>query len=67
MLFAYLRVAQCTSAISYSLGAMMGPQGPTERAAEIGVAFWKGCAGADLVFHTPLLGIAFAGHVLRTP
>ena len=66
MLFAYLLVTQCTAAISYSLGVKMGTQEPAERVTEVGVAFWKGYAGADLVFYTPLLGIALVGHFLRT-
>ncbi|MEP2029259.1 MAG: hypothetical protein ABJI96_11210 [Paracoccaceae bacterium] len=65
-LFAYLLVAQCTAAISYSLGVKMGTQEPARRVTEVGVAFWKGYAGADLVFYTPLLGIALVGHLLRT-
>ena len=64
MLFAYLLVAQCTAAISYSLGVKIGTQEPARRVTEIGVAFWKGYAGADLLFYTPLLGIALVGHFL---
>jgi hypothetical protein len=66
MLLAYLLVAQCTAAISYSLGIKMGTQEPADRVTEVGVAFWKGYAGADLIFYTPLLGIALIGHYLRT-
>ena len=66
LLFAYLLVAQCTAAISYSLGVKMGTQEPADRVTEVGVAFWKGYAGADLIFYTPLLGIALIGHYLRT-
>ena len=65
-LFAYLLVAQCTAAVSYSLGVKMGTQEPAEHVTEVGVAFWKGYAGADLVFYTPLLGIALVGHLLGT-
>ena len=64
MLFTYLLVAQCTAAISYTLGTKMGTQEPAERITEVGVAFWKGYAGADLVFYTPLLGIGLVGHFL---
>ena len=64
LLFAYLLVAQCTAAISYSLGVKMGTQEPAQRVTEIGVAFWKGYAGADLLFYTPLLGIALVGNFL---
>ena len=53
LLFAYLLVAQCAAAFSYSLGVRMGTQEPAERVSEVGVAFWKGFAGADLVFYTP--------------
>lgn len=64
MLFAYLLVAQCTAAISYSSGVKMGTQEPARRVTEVGVAFWKGYAGADLLFYTPLLGTALVGHFL---
>ena len=62
----YLVVAQCASAISYSLGIRMGTQEPAERITEVGVAFFKGFAGADLVFYVPLLACALTGHALGT-
>jgi hypothetical protein len=65
-LFAYLLVAQCTAAVNYSLGVRIGTQEPAEHVTQVGVAFWKGYAGADLVFYTPLLGVALVGHFLRT-
>lgn len=65
-LFLYLLVAQCTAAISYSLGVNMGTQEPSEYVTEVGVAFWKGYAGADLVFYTPILGIGLLGHIHET-
>ncbi len=61
-LFAYLLVAQCAAALNYRLGVRMGTQEPAARVTEIGVAFWKGFAGADLVLYMPLLGIGLAGH-----
>lgn len=64
ILFAYLLVAQCPAAISYTLGIRMGTQEPAERVTEVGVAFWKGYAGADLVFYTPLLGTALVGQIM---
>ncbi len=63
LLFAYLMLAQCTAAISYSLGVRMGTQEPAERVSDVGVAFWKGYAGADLVFCTPLLGLGLEGQI----
>lgn len=67
LLFTYLIVSQCTAAFSYSLGVRMGTQDPAERVTEVGVAFWKGFAGADLIFYTPLLGIGLVGHYLDAP
>ena len=64
ILFAYLLVAQCTAAMSSSLSGKMGTQDPLKHITEIDVAFFKVYAGADLVFYTPLLGIALAGHFL---
>ncbi len=64
LLFAYLLVAQCTAAFSYSLGVRMGTQETTEQITEVGVAYGKGFAGADLIFYTPLLGIGLIGHYL---
>ena len=61
-LFVYLAVAQCTAAVSYTLGVRMGTQEPAVQVTEVGVAFWKGYAGADLVFYTPLLGLGLIGH-----
>ncbi len=66
LLFAYLVAAQCTAALSYSLGVRMGTQEPAERITEVGVAFFKGYAGADLVFYTPLLGLGLIGHYFET-
>lgn len=66
LLFAYLVAAQCTSAVSYSFGVKMGTQEPADRITEVGVAFFKGYAGADLIFYAPLLGLGLVGHVLDT-
>lgn len=65
LLFFYLAIAQCLSALSYPLGVKMGVQEPASRVTEVGVAFWKGYAGADLVFYTPLLGIGLAADFLE--
>ena len=64
LLFAYLAAAQCLAAVNYALGVKMGTQEPAERITEVGVAFFKGYAGADLIFYTPLLGFALVGHFL---
>ena len=64
LLFFYLVVAQCSAAISYSLGVRLGTQEPAERITDVGVAFFKGYAGADLVFYVPLLGFGLVGHLL---
>ena len=64
LLFAYLLAAQCTAAVSYSLGVKMGTQEPADRITEVGVAFFKGYAGADLIFYTPLLAVGLFGHLL---
>ena len=62
ILFFYLVVAQCLSALNYSIGIRMGAQEPAEQVTEVGVAFFKGFAGADLVLYTPLLGAGLVGH-----
>ena len=66
LLFVYLAAAQCPAAVSYTLGIRMGTQEPSERITEVGVAFFKGYAGADLVFYVPLLGLGLVGHFLET-
>ena len=43
----------------------MGTQEPADSVTQVGVAFWKGYAGADLIFYTPLLGIGLVGHLQR--
>ena len=63
-LFLYLVIAQCIAAISYDLGIRMRTQEPAEQITEVGVAFFKGLAAADLVFYTPILGLGLAGHAL---
>ena len=62
LLFVYLVAAQCAAAVSYSLGVRMGTQEPADRITGVGVAFFKGYAGADLLFYTPLLGLGLIGH-----
>lgn len=66
LLFTYLLIAQCTAAVSYAFGVRMGTQEPAEAVTEVGTAFWKGFAGADLVFYTPLLGLGLIGHLYGT-
>lgn len=66
LLFCYLAVAQGLSALDYELGVRLGAQEPASRITPVGAAFWWGLALADLVFYTPLLGIALAGHWFGT-
>ena len=63
VLFIYLVVAQCISAFDYSTGVRMGTQEPEERITRVGVAFFKGFAGADLLY-APLLALGLVGHLL---
>jgi hypothetical protein len=65
-LFVYLVMAQCISAFDYSLGVKMGTQEPAERITLVGVAFFKGFAGADLIY-APLLALGLAGHIFGAP
>ena len=67
LLLAYLLAAQCTAAFSYSFGVKMGTQEPADRITEVGVAFFKGYAGADLVFYVPLLALGLVGHFFGSP
>lgn len=66
LLFAYLVGAQCTAAFSYPLGVRLGTQEPEENITRVGVAFWWGLAFADLVYYTPLLGLALIAHWLES-
>ncbi len=61
LLFIYLLVAQCLSALNYNLGVRMGFQEPAGKITRVGVAFWWGLAFGDL-FYTPLLGAGLIGH-----
>ncbi len=63
LLVLYLAVAQCTAAVSYEFGVRLGTQEPAEKVTEVGVAFWKGFAVADLLY-TPLLAAGLIGHML---
>ncbi len=65
VLFAYLVFAQCIPAVSYRTGVRMGTQEPPENITEVGVAFFKGFAVADLVLYVPLLGAGLAGQILQ--
>lgn len=66
LLLGYLIVAQCLPAFSYDLGVRMGTQEPAAHVTEVGVAFWKGFCGGDLLVYVPLLGAGLAGHALGT-
>ncbi|MDJ0994005.1 MAG: hypothetical protein QNI90_10550 [Dinoroseobacter sp.] len=67
LLFIYLVVGQCTAAVNYNLSVRLGTQEPSARITEVGVAFFKGYAGADLVFYVPLLGLGLLGHAVGAP
>lgn len=56
LMFWYLFVGQCIPGVHYEWGVAMGTQDPDTTVTEVGVAFWKGFATADLVFYVPLLG-----------
>jgi hypothetical protein len=62
LLFLYLVYAQAIPAFSYQAGVQMGTQEPAAVVTEVGVAFWKGFALADLLVYIPLLAIGLAGH-----
>ena len=64
LLFFYLAVAQCLSALNYDLGIRMKTQEPATQITEVGVSFWWAIALADLVFYTPVLGLGLTGHAL---
>ncbi len=64
LLLGYILAAQCTAAVCYSLGVKMGTQEPADRITEVGVAFFKGYSGADLIFYVPLLVLGLIGHFL---
>ncbi|MGI9317137.1 MAG: hypothetical protein ACR2QW_07400 [bacterium] len=65
LLVFYLMYAQVISAFDYELGVSMGTQESASLITEVGVAFWKGFAFADLLY-TPLLAIGLFGQ-LKTP
>ena len=62
ILFFYLVYAQVISAFDYELGVAMGTQEPATLISEVGVAFWKGFAIADLIY-VPLLGVGLIGQL----
>lgn len=66
VLFLYLVIAQCTSAVNYRLGVQMGTQEPSEQITQVGVAFWWAMAFGDLVFYTPILGLGLLGQLFCT-
>lgn len=45
----------------------MGTQEPAERITGVGVAMFRGFAGADLLFYTPILCIGLIGHYNSAP
>jgi hypothetical protein len=62
LLFFYLVYAQAIPAFDYQLGIRMGTQEPASRITEVGVAFWRGFAFADLVVYLPLLAAGLVSH-----
>ncbi len=64
LLFIYLVATQCTAAVSYAFAERHGFQETADEITEVGVAFFKGFAFADLVFYVPLLGAGLAAHAL---
>jgi hypothetical protein len=62
LLLIYLAYAQGIPALDYQLGVDMGTQEPAETITEVGVAFWKGFAFADLVIYIPLLAVGLIGY-----
>ncbi|MEO1243267.1 MAG: hypothetical protein AAFX54_15255 [Pseudomonadota bacterium] len=60
----YLIVMQGVSAFNYELGVAMGAQEPAETVSEVGVAFWKGFAVADIATYIPLLMLGLLGSLL---
>lgn len=67
LLLAYLVYAQAIPAFDYELGVRMGTQESAQSITEVGVAFWRGFAFADLVMYIPLLGAGLVGHWLGRP
>lgn len=57
----YLIYAQGIPAIDYEVGVRMGTQEPAAVVTEVGVAFWKGFALADLIVYIPVLMIGLVG------
>ncbi len=67
LLLIFLIYSQGISAFNYELGVSMGTQESVESITEIGTAFWKGFALADLVFYIPLLAVGLLGHIRNSP
>ena len=62
LLLAYLLVAQAIPAFDYDIGVAMGTQEPASRITDIGIAFFKGFAIADVITYIPLLFVGLIGH-----
>jgi hypothetical protein len=62
VLLVYLVIVQGIPAFDYEIGVRMGSQEPATAVTEIGVAFWKGFAVADLITYIPLLAAGLVGH-----
>ena len=65
LLLVYLTYAQLIPAFDYQLGVDMGTQESADQVSEVGVAFFKGFAFADLVAYVPLLLLGLVGHALQ--
>ena len=62
LLVIYLIYSQAIPAFDYDLGVSMGSQEPASEVTEVGVAFWRGFAIADVAIYIPLLIIGLVGH-----
>ncbi|NNC36609.1 MAG: hypothetical protein EX271_04175 [Acidimicrobiales bacterium] len=65
ILVLYLIYSQAIPAIDYELGVAMGTQEPASEVSEVGVAFWRGFAIADLVAYIPLFIVGLIGYYLQ--
>ena len=59
---ALLTYGQGIAAFDYDLAVRMGTQDSSKKVTEVGVAFWRGFAFADVAVYIPLLIIGLIGH-----
>jgi len=65
LLLIYLIYSQAIPAFDYNLGVAMRTQEPPEIITEVGVAFFRGYAFADVISYIPLLALGLVGHSFR--